>query len=213
MNLESAPDNSTQITNITEDPGIALVQEKESEIKTNLRKIQNDKIQHKIFLALQIMTAIFASFAHGANDISNSISPLASIWEVLSTNTNTLQAKHQTPIWILFYGSIGVALGLWIFGARVIETVGKKITNITTESGFCIEIGSAITVLVASNIGLPISSTHCKVGSIVAISKFTADKRIKWKLFTKILFGWFLTLPVTVLLSAGIMCIFKYTIL
>lgn len=146
----------------------------------------------KLFYVLQILTAIFGSFAHGGNDVSNAIGPLVALW-LIGIDGNVLQ-RAPTPIWILFYGGLGISLGLWIWGRKVIKTLGDDLTKITPSSGFCIEIASALTVLIASNIGIPISTTHCKVGSIVAVGRFRSRENVDWKLFRNIFFAWIVTL-------------------
>jgi len=158
----------------------------------------------KIFTFLQILTAIFGAFAHGGNDVSNSVGPVVSIW-LCATETDPLTGGYQTPIWILFIGGVGISVGLWIWGKRVIETMGEGLTPITPTSGFCIELGAAFTVLVASNIGIPVSSTHCKVGSIMCVGRYRLKEAVDWSMFRSILLAWGLTLPATAGVSALIM--------
>uniref|UniRef100_A0A3Q4N6S4 Phosphate transporter n=1 Tax=Neolamprologus brichardi TaxID=32507 RepID=A0A3Q4N6S4_NEOBR len=125
---------------------------------------QEEKDKPEVFLLfhfLQILTACFGSFAHGGNDVSNAIGPLVALWMIYEQGG--VMQDAATPIWLLFYGGIGICAGLWVWGRRVIQTMGKDLTPITPSSGFCIEVMSALTVLVASNVGIPISSTHCKV--------------------------------------------------
>jgi len=157
----------------------------------------------QLFSVLQILTAVFGSFAHGGNDVSNAISPLVSLW-ILGT-TGLISAKTATPPWILFYGGCGISLGLWIWGRRVIKTLGEDLTKITPSSGFCIEVGSALTVLIASNIGIPISTTHCKVGSVVFVGRFRSRENVDWSIFRNIVLAWLVTLPVCGGISAAIM--------
>ncbi|XP_056288498.1 sodium-dependent phosphate transporter 1-B [Pseudoliparis swirei] len=161
-----------------------------------------------LFQFLQILTACFGSFAHGGNDVSNAIGPLVALWLVYSTSSVT--SNEPTPIWLLLYGGVGICAGLWVWGRRVIQTMGKDLTPITPSSGFSIELASAVTVVVASNIGLPVSTTHCKVGSVVAVGWLRSKKAVDWRLFRNIFMAWFVTVPISGLISAAIMAIFLY---
>ncbi|GLD47235.1 sodium-dependent phosphate transporter 1-B-like protein, partial [Lates japonicus] len=164
-----------------------------------------------LFQFLQILTACFGSFAHGGNDVSNAIGPLVALWLVYTTSSVTSNAP--TPIWLLLYGGVGICAGLWVWGRRVIQTMGRDLTPITPSSGFSIELASALTVVVASNIGLPVSTTHCKVGSVVAVGWLRSRKAVDWRLFRNIFMAWFVTVPISGLISAAIMAIFIYGIL
>lgn len=137
-------------------------------------------VQH-LFSFLQILTACFASFAHGGNDVSNAIGPMIAIYSIYEKGQVTQSA--ESPIWILAYGGIGMSIGLWCLGRRVIETIGHDITNLTASSGFSVEIGAAMTVLLASKIGLPISTTHCKVGSVFMIGLFRSRSQTSARVF------------------------------
>ncbi|XP_075818243.1 sodium-dependent phosphate transporter 1 isoform X1 [Microtus pennsylvanicus] len=164
-----------------------------------------------LFQFLQILTACFGSFAHGGNDVSNAIGPLVALYLVYETND--VSTKVATPIWLLLYGGVGICTGLWVWGRRVIQTMGKDLTPITPSSGFSIELASALTVVIASNIGLPISTTHCKVGSVVSVGWLRSKKAVDWRLFRNIFMAWFVTVPISGVISAAIMAIFKYMIL
>lgn len=164
-----------------------------------------------LFQFLQILTACFGSFAHGGNDVSNAIGPLVALW--LLYESGSVVSNTPTPIWLLLYGGVGICAGLWVWGRRVIQTMGKDLTPITPSSGFSIELASALTVVVASNIGLPVSTTHCKVGSVVAVGWLRSRKSVDWRLFRNIFIAWFVTVPISGLISAAIMALFIYVIL
>nr|XP_046231401.1 sodium-dependent phosphate transporter 1-B [Scatophagus argus] len=175
-------------------------------------RLESDKPEvSTLFQFLQILTACFGSFAHGGNDVSNAIGPLVALWLVYTTSSVT--SNEPTPIWLLLYGGVGICAGLWVWGRRVIQTMGRDLTPITPSSGFSIELASALTVVVASNIGLPVSTTHCKVGSVVAVGWLRSRKAVDWRLFRNIFMAWFVTVPISGLISAAIMAIFIYGIL
>ncbi|XP_071841706.1 sodium-dependent phosphate transporter 2-like [Apostichopus japonicus] len=159
---------------------------------------------------LQILSAIFAAFAHGGNDVSNAIGPLIALWAIFQSGG--VEQKQAPPIWILVYGGVGMTIGLCMLGRRVIETVGTNLTPMTPSSGFTIELGAASTVLLASNLGIPVSTTHCKVGSIVAIGYTRSKANVEWKLFRSIILAWIVTVPCAALLSAGLMWILLFSI-
>ncbi|XP_068460815.1 sodium-dependent phosphate transporter 2 isoform X1 [Clinocottus analis] len=164
-----------------------------------------------LFHFLQILTACFGSFAHGGNDVSNAIGPLVALWMIY--DQGGVMQDAATPLWLLFYGGIGICAGLWVWGRRVIQTMGKDLTPITPSSGFTIELASALTVVFASNIGIPVSTTHCKVGSVVAVGWIRSKKAVDWRLFRNIFLAWFVTVPVAGLFSAAVMALFVYGIL
>ncbi|XP_077456138.1 sodium-dependent phosphate transporter 2 isoform X1 [Stigmatopora argus] len=173
-----------------------------------------EKDKSEVFLLfhfLQILTACFGSFAHGGNDVSNAIGPLVALWMIY--DQGGVMQDAPTPIWLLFYGGLGICAGLWVWGRRVIQTMGKDLTPITPSSGFTIELASALTVVLASNIGIPVSTTHCKVGSVVAVGWIRSKKAVDWRLFRNIFLAWFVTVPVAGLFSAAVMAVFVYGVL
>uniref|UniRef100_A0A8K9WZ33 Phosphate transporter n=1 Tax=Oncorhynchus mykiss TaxID=8022 RepID=A0A8K9WZ33_ONCMY len=175
---------------------------------------EGDKDKPTVYLLfhfLQILTACFGSFAHGGNDVSNAIGPLVALWMIY--DQGGVMQDAATPIWLLFYGGVGICCGLWVWGRRVIQTMGKDLTPITPSSGFTIELASALTVVFASNIGIPVSTTHCKVGSVVAVGWIRSKKAVDWRLFRNIFLAWFVTVPVAGLFSAAVMALFVYGIL
>ena len=107
------------------------------------------------------------SFAHGANDVANAIGPLAAI--VSTFSQETVAAKVGIPIWVLVIGAVGLALGLLLFGPKLIHTVGDKITRLNAPRAYCVALASAVTVLIATTLGLPVSSTHIAIGAIFGV--------------------------------------------
>ncbi|OQV11768.1 Sodium-dependent phosphate transporter 1 [Hypsibius exemplaris] len=158
-----------------------------------------------VFSFLQILTAAFTAFAHGGNDVCNAIGPLVALWVVYTTGE--IPEKSSTAWYLLLFGGFGISVGLSVLGRKVIETVGTNLTPVIPSSGFCIGLGTACTVLVASKLGLPISTTHCIVGSVVAVGWLRSNSQVNWKLFGTIAFGWFVTVPMTVGVSAAAMAI------
>lgn len=177
------------------------LEDKTIKVKEGRQEIKDKPEASMLFSFLQILTAIFGSFAHGGNDVSNAIGPLIGLWIV--SNAQSVQQKDQAPIWILVFGSAGISVGLWVWGRRVIKTLGEDLTKITPTSGFCIEIGTALTVLIASNIGIPVSTTHCKVGAVVCTGRFRSRENVDWRVFRNIVFAWIVTLPMSGGIAAG----------
>jgi solute carrier family 20 (sodium-dependent phosphate transporter) len=189
--------------------GIIVNKSTEQMVKT---PVESEEHVNELFSFLQIVAACFASFAHGGNDVSNAVGPLIAIWMIYSEGSVT--QKAESPWWLLLYGGFGIVLGLWLLGKRVIETVGENLTKkITPATGFVIENGAAATVLLASKMGIPISTTHCKVGSVVFVGWFYGrnkyEKAVDWSLFRNIVLAWVVTLPAAGLSSALMMWIFS----
>ena len=152
-----------------------------------------------LFAQLQILTSCYIAFAHGANDVANAIGPLAAIFSVIKTKSVALQV--EVPFWMLFAGGIAVGGGLYIFGTRVLETIGKKITEITPIRGFCAQFGAATTILLCSRLGLPVSTTHVLVGSVVGVGLMRGIGALDLRILKNIGFSWIVTLPITMVLS------------
>jgi len=115
-----------------------------------------------------IIGVALLSFAHGANDVANAVGPLAAIVSTFDGNQG-VSAKVGIPIWVMVIGAIGIALGLALFGPKLIATVGQKITRLNASRAYCVALSSAVTVLIATTLGLPVSSTHIAIGAIFGI--------------------------------------------
>ena len=137
------------------------------------------------------------AFAHGANDRSNAIGPMAAVWQVLSSDTGELAAKADIPLWLILLGSAGIAIGVMTWGWRVMETIGKKITDITPTRGFAAEFGAATTILVFSMpfLAVPVSTTHTLVGAVVGVGLAGGAKAVDFRVFGKIAASWVASVP------------------
>jgi len=153
-----------------------------------------------LFSHLQAFSACLDAFAHGGNDVGNSIGPVLALWGTFKSG-NLLFEDAVDP-YIICYGCFGIICGLWILGRRVIETVGEDIAEITPARGFSIDIMAGLTVLLGSNCGIPLSTTHCKVGAVVAVSLMHNSKAVSWRTFGNIAWAWIVTLPVSGAISA-----------
>lgn len=159
------------------------------------------------FRYLQIFTAGYVAFAHGANDVANGVGPLAGIWTIY--HKGLVGLKADVPIWILFLGGTGIVLGLAVFGRRVIETVGKKITFITPSRGFAAEFSTATIVLVFSKLGMPVSTTHTLVGAVIGVGMARGIGAIDMRVVKQILMSWVVTIPAAAVVSAVAFLILK----
>ena len=152
----------------------------------------------RIFVWLQIITAAYVAFAHGANDRSNAIGPMAAVWQVLSSDSQQLLDKAPIPLWLILLGSAGIAIGVMTWGWRVMETIGKKITDITPTRGFAAEFGAATTILIFSMpfLAVPVSTTHTLVGAVVGVGLAGGAKAVDFRVFGKIAMSWVASVPV-----------------
>jgi len=151
----------------------------------------------RIFVWLQIITAAYVAFAHGANDRSNAIGPMAAVWQVLSSEGGQLMEEAAVPLWLVLLGSAGIAIGVMTWGWRVMETIGKKITDITPTRGFAAEFGAATTILVFSMpfLAVPVSTTHTLVGAVVGVGLAGGAKAVDFRVFGKIAASWVASVP------------------
>jgi len=122
---------------------------------------------NKLFTIPLIFSAALLSFAHGANDVANAVSPLAGIHDAIISGG--LHSEAPIPMWVMLVGALGIALGLALYGPKLINTVGSEITELDKARAFCVAMAAAITVIVASQLGLPVSSTHIAVGGVFGV--------------------------------------------
>ena len=120
-----------------------------------------------LFTIPLIFAAALLSFAHGANDVANAVGPLAAVYDALTTHG--VSSKAAIPLWVMVVGGVGISIGLALFGPRLIRTVGSEITELDQMRAFSIMMAAAITVVIASQLGLPVSSTHIAVGAIFGV--------------------------------------------
>jgi len=151
----------------------------------------------------QVLSACCVAFAHGSNDVGNAIAPLAAIAYIIQTNTVPVTG-FSVPLWILILGGSGIVAGLAIWGKKVIATIGENIIPLQPSSGFCAEIATATTVLLASRIGLPVSTSHALVGGVVGIGLIQNWRRIRFQTIKSIALAWLITLPVAAGLGSTI---------
>ncbi|MDZ8104304.1 MAG: anion permease [Nostoc sp. DedQUE12a] len=157
----------------------------------------------KLFARFQVLSACFVAFAHGSNDVGNAIAPLAAI--VYIHRTGSVPTDSITiPIWILILGGAGIVGGLAVWGKKVIATIGENIISLQPSSGFCAELATATTILIASRLGLPVSTSHALVGGVVGIGLVQNIKSIKFKTLQGIAAAWLITIPISAVLSAAI---------
>ncbi len=156
----------------------------------------------RIFAGLQIVTAAFVAFAHGSNDVANAVGPLAAVFQIAGAGFREVPAAVPVPGWLLAAGGVGIVVGLATYGYKVIRTIGRHITELTPTRGFSAEFGAASTVLVASLLGLPISTTHTLVGAVIGVGMAHGLAALNLRTVGKILNSWIATVPAAAVLSA-----------
>ena len=174
-----------------------------------IRKIKDDPTANrsfsyasveKVFTPMMLFTACAMAFAHGSNDVANGIGPLAAVYSIISSGGEVMQSS-PLPIWILLLGGAGIVLGLITLGYRVMLTVGQKITELTPSRGFCAELAAATTVVLASRTGLPVSTTHILVGSVLGVGLARGIGALDLRVVLNIIISWLVTLPAGALMA------------
>lgn len=173
---------------------------------THLKEMDHTKADFAIietmFGWLQILSACLMAFAHGANDVANAIGPLAAAMHILQTGSVVFEST--VPPWALGLGGVGIVIGLATWGWRVIETIGKKITELTPTRGFAAEISAAATIMAASRLGMPISTTHTLVGAVIGVGLARGIEALNIGMTRDIIASWVITIPAGALTSVAV---------
>jgi inorganic phosphate transporter, PiT family len=167
---------------------------------------QNVEEVEGIFRRLQIMTASYVALSHGANDVANAIGPVAAIYII--ARQQALIETAEIPIFMLILGGVGLSLGIAVLGHKVMATVGNKITTLTHTRGFAVNFSTATTVLIASNLGMPVSTTHSCVGAVTGVGLARGFSAVNFGVLLRIMGYWVLTVPI-----AAFTCIVIFQIL
>ena len=166
-------------------------------ITSILLNINKEKIKEygveSAFAILMIVTASAMAFAHGSNDVANAIGPMSAIISV--TTEGAIGAKSAVNPWVLMIGGVGIVFGLAMLGGRVIKTVGSKITTLTPSLGFSAEMAAATTVVAATYLGFPISTTHTLVGAVIGVGLAKGISHLDLNSIGRIVLSWVLTIP------------------
>lgn len=153
-----------------------------------------------MFKFLQLSSCCFFSLSHGANDVANAVGPFSAVWMIYAAGK--VEKKAAVPLWILIYGGLALDIGLLTLGHQIMAALGNRLTLQTPSRGFTIELAAMFTVMVASKIGIPVSTTHCITGATVGVGLCNGNfASLNWKLFAVIFGGWLITCP-----GAGLVC-------
>jgi solute carrier family 20 (sodium-dependent phosphate transporter) len=210
-NNENVDVENIELENLTHDEKIKKINNTKNRIKDikkaeNIENLHGNAIEtdHKVEMlcaSLQVITACFSAFAHGANDVANSIGPYATVLSI--HNEGEVDKKNDVPIWILIMGGVGIALGLATWGYKLIDRIGTELTKVTASRGFIIEFSAALTVLIASVLEIPVSTTHCQIGAVIGCGMGDGImKNVEWKLAKEIVLSWLITVPAAGFISA-----------
>lgn len=162
----------------------------------------------RVFGILMIFTACSMAFAHGSNDVANAIGPLAAVNSMVQSG-GVFVAESALPVWILILGGVGIIVGLATWGYKVMATIGRNITELTPSRGFAAELAAAITVVVASGTGIPVSTTHTLVGAVLGVGLARGIGAINLNVVGKIFLSWVVTLPAGAFISILFFFIFR----
>lgn len=171
---------------------------------THERAVRYDNRVEHLWTYAQVLSAMIMSIAHGSNDVANAVGPWVAAYNTYQDGTVT--SRSSTPIWILVVAGFLLGAGFWFFGFHIIRSLGNRITQLSPTRGYAMELGAAITVLLASRLALPVSTTQCLVGATMGVALMNLDFRaVNWRQLGFILIGWILTLPCAGLISGLLM--------
>jgi len=154
----------------------------------------------KVFGVMMIFTACAMAFAHGSNDVANAVGPLAAVVSVVYSG-GEIVSQSAVPSWVLLLGAVGIVVGLATWGYKVIATIGSHITELTPSRGFAAELAAASTVVIASGLGLPISTTHTLVGAVLGVGLARGIGALNLRVIGTIFMSWLITLPAGAILA------------
>ncbi len=166
--------------------------------------------EEHIFRKIQIGTSCYVALAQGANDVANAIGPLAVIYFIVKTGS--VGTKVPVPMFLLLFGGIGIAAGIAMAGHRVMGTIGSKITTLNNTRGFSVDFSAATTVLVASKLGLPVSTTHAAVGGVMGVGLARGIEAVNFRIIIQIMLYWVLTVPASAITSIILFKILQFFI-
>lgn len=169
---------------------------------------RSSDIVESVLARFQVLSASCVAFAHGSNDVGNAIAPLAVITYIVSTG-NVPKTGLSVPLWVLAIGGLGIITGLAIWGKNTIATVGEGIITLQPSSGFSAELATATTILVASRLGLPVSTSHALVGAVVGIGLVRDWREVKFGTLKAIALAWVITIPACGILGAGVFLVLQ----
>jgi PiT family inorganic phosphate transporter len=155
--------------------------------------------EEQIFRKIQIGTSCYVALAQGANDVANAIGPLAVIYFIVKTGS--IGTKVPVPVFLLLFGGVGIAAGIAMAGHRVMGTIGRKITTLNNTRGFSVDFAAATTVLIASKMGLPVSTTHAAVGGVMGVGLARGIEAVNFRIIFQIMLYWVLTVPASAITS------------
>lgn len=164
----------------------------------------DDRVEH-LWTYCQVVSAMMMSIAHGSNDVANAVGPWSAVYETYKAGAVSTTAP--TPVWFLVIAGFLLGFGFWVYGYNIMRSIGNKITQMSPTRGFSIELGAAITVLLASRLSLPVSTTQCLIGASMGVALMNYDLgAVNWRQLVFIFMGWVATLPSAGLIS-GLLCV------